>query len=359
MSPRDRKGDSPHLPERPGGCFAQMGTVPFSRGSDPARRSDRFPAGVFCDGAFGVPAPYWDVETRGRIALAAGGGAGRHCGGLLALVFWRAAGRSEPAAMVDDGRGPGGCRDRCWFARVGLRPRYGRVAAAADGLTHWSSTTAKRSSGCWPSDGVLLALVGLAAVAAPGSRGVSPMARVAVPLASNWPAFPQLVRLATGSDMRKAPVGTRCGGSTSSFVVDPLILVLTWLAAHAVPLVLLWSLGVIAATILLGRVFCGWVCPLGTIHAAASHLLRPAKPAHADRDHWSPWQRTKYYVLIGLLVMAVFGVHWGAVFDPLVWLYRTTTAAIVPAAWWSVEDPWIAAAPADASGEPSSLAAGD
>ncbi len=23
------KGDSPHLPERPGGCFAQMGTVPF------------------------------------------------------------------------------------------------------------------------------------------------------------------------------------------------------------------------------------------------------------------------------------------------------------------------------------------
>ena len=25
------KGDSPHLPERPGGCFAQMGTVPFSR----------------------------------------------------------------------------------------------------------------------------------------------------------------------------------------------------------------------------------------------------------------------------------------------------------------------------------------
>jgi CheY-like chemotaxis protein len=25
-----RKGDSPHLPERPEGCFAQMGTVPFS-----------------------------------------------------------------------------------------------------------------------------------------------------------------------------------------------------------------------------------------------------------------------------------------------------------------------------------------
>ena len=28
--PRPGKGDSPHLPERPFGCFAQMGTVPFS-----------------------------------------------------------------------------------------------------------------------------------------------------------------------------------------------------------------------------------------------------------------------------------------------------------------------------------------
>ncbi len=26
-----KKGDSPHLPERPDGCFAQMGTVPFFR----------------------------------------------------------------------------------------------------------------------------------------------------------------------------------------------------------------------------------------------------------------------------------------------------------------------------------------
>ncbi|MBU4400433.1 MAG: hypothetical protein KKE86_13995, partial [Planctomycetes bacterium] len=25
ISPKPEKGDSPHLPERPGGCFAQMG----------------------------------------------------------------------------------------------------------------------------------------------------------------------------------------------------------------------------------------------------------------------------------------------------------------------------------------------
>jgi hypothetical protein len=30
---RQEKGDSPHLPERPGGCFAQMGTVPLFPGT--------------------------------------------------------------------------------------------------------------------------------------------------------------------------------------------------------------------------------------------------------------------------------------------------------------------------------------
>ncbi len=34
------KGDSPHLPERPGGCFAQMGTVPFSGKRQPGSRVD-------------------------------------------------------------------------------------------------------------------------------------------------------------------------------------------------------------------------------------------------------------------------------------------------------------------------------
>jgi hypothetical protein len=31
VSMSTEKGDCPHLPERPGGCFAQMGTVPFFR----------------------------------------------------------------------------------------------------------------------------------------------------------------------------------------------------------------------------------------------------------------------------------------------------------------------------------------
>jgi polyferredoxin len=103
-----------------------------------------------------------------------------------------------------------------------------------------------------------------------------------------------------------------------------------------IPPVLLWSLVTIGLTMVLGRVFCGWVCPLGTIHALASRLLAGRKKK--GQDHWSPWQRAKYYVLVGVLVMAALGGHWGTIFDPLVLLYRTTVAGLLPATQWAVEE---------------------
>ncbi|HUT93193.1 MAG TPA: 4Fe-4S binding protein [Thermoguttaceae bacterium] len=122
------------------------------------------------------------------------------------------------------------------------------------------------------------------------------------------------------------------------FHFDPLILVSTWLAAHAVPAAALLSLVVIGMTIVLGRVFCGWVCPLGTIHALASRLFhgRPRKPKRPD--HWSRWQLAKYYLLVAFLAMAALGGHWVAIFDPLVLLYRTTTVALLPGLQWAVEE---------------------
>lgn len=121
------------------------------------------------------------------------------------------------------------------------------------------------------------------------------------------------------------------------FWFDPLILLATWLAAHAIPAAALLALVVIAVTVVLGRVFCGWACPLGTIHDVTGRALDRWQDRRKRGDHWSPWQRTKYYVLVGLLVMAAFGGHWVCILDPLVLLYRTSTVALVPAAQWVVE----------------------
>ncbi|MGA2253357.1 MAG: 4Fe-4S binding protein [Thermoguttaceae bacterium] len=122
------------------------------------------------------------------------------------------------------------------------------------------------------------------------------------------------------------------------FLLDPLVLLLTWLAGHAVPAVLLLSLATVGVTILLGRVFCGWFCPLGTIHAIAGRFLEFCWPRRKRPEHWSRWQLTKYYLLFAVLLSAVCGVHWGAMLDPLVLLYRTTVAALLPGMQWALED---------------------
>jgi polyferredoxin len=121
------------------------------------------------------------------------------------------------------------------------------------------------------------------------------------------------------------------------FHFDPLILIATWLSAHALGAGALLALATIALTVVAGRVFCGWICPLGTIHAATGRFLRWIWPPRKDSEHWSRWQLAKYYLLIGFLAMAVLGAHWVCVFDPLVLLYRTATTALLPASQWAVE----------------------
>ena len=146
-------------------------------------------------------------------------------------------------------------------------------------------------------------------------------------------AFFGLVALA-----RPQPGVAPSGWIQAFFLIDPLILLATWLAAHAVPLAALWALVMVAVTIVLGRVFCGWACPLGTLHDLAGRVFDKAQGKTRRRNAWSPRQRAKYYLLAGLLVMALFGGHWGTLFDPLVLLYRTTAVTLGPALQWAVEE---------------------
>ena len=118
------------------------------------------------------------------------------------------------------------------------------------------------------------------------------------------------------------------------FRFDPLILAAQLLTFSPLVAGLFWSLVMVALTFILGRFFCGWVCPLGTTLDGARRLLFTPRP---DRGVAARWRRGKYYLLVGLLVGALFSLNLVGLFDPLSLLYRTLAIVFYPAFGYGVE----------------------
>ena len=109
--------------------------------------------------------------------------------------------------------------------------------------------------------------------------------------------------------------------------VDPLVALATALATHTVYRGLLWSLIILIPTLFLGRFFCGWICPLGTLNHFIGWLFAKRGPA----DAYHPRQRLKYVLLIALLVTAALGSVQVGLLDPLCLLHRSVSTAALPA----------------------------
>ena len=117
------------------------------------------------------------------------------------------------------------------------------------------------------------------------------------------------------------------------FRIDPLAAFANALATGALYRGLLWSLAIILPTLVLGRFFCGWVCPLGTLHHFVStwksSRKRGVRLLESNRYH--RWQMAKYYLLLGLLIAAVFGSAAIGWLDPLSLLVRSLGLSLLPA----------------------------
>lgn len=99
----------------------------------------------------------------------------------------------------------------------------------------------------------------------------------------------------------------------------------------------------LAISILLGRVFCGWVCPLGAIFDAYGWVLRRLR---VKFEGPSPsWFRFKYYLLAAILIFAIFGAVSPLMgLDPIVLLTRVAAAVLMPFARHSNNLTWEAGA---------------
>ena len=104
---------------------------------------------------------------------------------------------------------------------------------------------------------------------------------------------------------------------------DPLILITTLLAAHKAAVAFYLSLIVIAITLVFGRVFCGWACPLGTLHNLVGLFKAHARPVL--RLHW-----LKYALLVFLLVSSLFTLQLVGFMDPISLLIRSLSISVYP-----------------------------
>lgn len=115
--------------------------------------------------------------------------------------------------------------------------------------------------------------------------------------------------------------------------IDPLIAVASALATHTVYGGLRWALVLLIPTLFLGRFFCGWICPLGTLSQFVRWLFggsRRGPAATVVANRYRPAQRVKYGLLVALLTTAALGSLQVGLLDPLCLLYRSMTGAVLP-----------------------------
>jgi len=121
--------------------------------------------------------------------------------------------------------------------------------------------------------------------------------------------------------------------SVSLFLqLDPLSAISTALANRTLYSGLILAVITLVATILLGRVFCGWVCPFGTLHHIVDWISRPKKKtARMEANRYRSIYALKYYILIAFLILSVFGFTQIGLLDPISLLTRSLATSVYPA----------------------------
>lgn len=118
-------------------------------------------------------------------------------------------------------------------------------------------------------------------------------------------------------------------------LADPFVAAMTLLSTKTVYRGLAWSLGLLLVTLVFGRVFCGWMCPFGTLHhffgwIFPSRYLKGGTRVEQNKTH-PVRQRVKYYLLYAFLAASLAGSAIGGLFDPICIAVRAIGLGVLPA----------------------------
>ncbi|MGE5376345.1 MAG: 4Fe-4S binding protein [Bacteroidota bacterium] len=127
-------------------------------------------------------------------------------------------------------------------------------------------------------------------------------------------------------------VVSRQGGPAGSVInlpmrLDPLLWLGNILASRAILAGSAIALLTVLLTVIFGRAWCGWLCPLGTVlDIFPLRRTRGKRPAPAEK-----WRSVKYVLLLMILMAALLGNLTLLFLDPLAILFRTLSTAVWPA----------------------------
>jgi len=126
------------------------------------------------------------------------------------------------------------------------------------------------------------------------------------------------------------------GAVNAFFRADPLVSASYLLAAKAFSWIVFPGLLLLVLTGLLGRFFCGWICPLGTVLDLVTGKIAKSAPIRLLKGN------LKYWLLVPLLAAALFGVNLAGILDPLAILVRALAFAVHPLLGDAVRGGWVA-----------------
>ena len=112
------------------------------------------------------------------------------------------------------------------------------------------------------------------------------------------------------------------------FKINPLIMILTSISERIFLTGVASSLSMIFLALILGRFFCGWMCPLGASIDIASHFNKKfIPPGDAANKKIRP---VKFYILGLVSVLALIGIQAAWIFDPMVIMARFVSLNLIP-----------------------------
>ena len=125
---------------------------------------------------------------------------------------------------------------------------------------------------------------------------------------------------------------------------DPLLGLNAVFAAREIIGRVLWALVTIGATLVVGRFFCAYVCPMGASIDFLDFLFFRKKKRLGLKAEAS-FRRAKYFLLVIFIVAALTGLSLAFLMDPMALLTRFYTFFIYPLVITVINLVWICCAP--------------